>query len=108
MADETAKLTCSEMGQIGGRARARKLTPEQRRESARRAALARWAKKVEAPDPSDPNSPNGPGRDQQGAEAGIMLSARRAPKSCRKSLSPTRKAVASIRTLFDLEGSDAA
>jgi hypothetical protein len=31
-------------GRIGGKARAAKLTPEQRRDSARKAALARWAK----------------------------------------------------------------
>ena len=30
-------------GRKGGPARARKMTPEERRESARRAALARWA-----------------------------------------------------------------
>jgi hypothetical protein len=33
------------LGRKGGKATARKLTPEQRRESARRAAQARWAKK---------------------------------------------------------------
>ena len=33
-----------ELGRRGGRASAKKLTPEQRRESARRAAQARWAK----------------------------------------------------------------
>jgi hypothetical protein len=32
------------LGQLGGRARKRKLTPERRREIARRAAEARWAK----------------------------------------------------------------
>ena len=32
-------------GLKGGKARARKLTAEQRRESARKAAQARWAKK---------------------------------------------------------------
>jgi len=31
----------------GGEARAAKLTPEQRREIAKRAALARWSKKAE-------------------------------------------------------------
>ncbi len=31
-------------GLIGGRARAAMLTPEERRDSARKAALARWAK----------------------------------------------------------------
>lgn len=31
-------------GRIGGKVRAAKLTPEQRRDSARKAALARWAK----------------------------------------------------------------
>jgi len=33
-------------GLIGGKARARKLDPEQRREIARKAARARWAKKA--------------------------------------------------------------
>jgi hypothetical protein len=32
-------------GLKGGKARAQKLTPEQRRESARKAAVARWSKK---------------------------------------------------------------
>ena len=32
------------LGQLGGRARRRKLTPEQRREIARKAAEARWTK----------------------------------------------------------------
>jgi len=34
-----------EFARKGGEARAKKLTPEQRKESARKAALARWAKK---------------------------------------------------------------
>lgn len=33
------------LGRKGGKASAKKLTPEQRRESARRAAQARWAKR---------------------------------------------------------------
>ena len=33
------------LGSKGGRARARRLSPEERRESARKAALARWRKK---------------------------------------------------------------
>lgn len=32
------------LGQLGGKARKRKLTPERRREIARKAAEARWAK----------------------------------------------------------------
>jgi len=32
------------LGQLGGRARKRKLTPERRREIARKAAEARWSK----------------------------------------------------------------
>ena len=35
----------SEFARQGGKARAKKLTPEQRKESARKAAKARWAKK---------------------------------------------------------------
>jgi hypothetical protein len=34
-----------ELGRKGGKASAKKLTPEQRRESARRAAQARWMKR---------------------------------------------------------------
>jgi hypothetical protein len=33
------------LGKLGGKARAKKLTPEQRKASARKAAQARWAKK---------------------------------------------------------------
>jgi hypothetical protein len=61
MADETVVkligLTCEAAGRIGGLSRARKLTPEQRREIACRAAQARWAKKTAAPDPTDPQGP---------------------------------------------------
>lgn len=32
-------------GKVGGPARAAKLTPEQKREAARKAALARWSKR---------------------------------------------------------------
>jgi hypothetical protein len=35
-------------GRIGGKARAAKLTDEERSESARRAVMARWAKRKEA------------------------------------------------------------
>jgi hypothetical protein len=35
------------LGKLGGKARAKKLTPEQRKASARKAAHARWAKKKE-------------------------------------------------------------
>ena len=37
------------LGKLGGKARAQKLTPEQRKESARKAAMARWAKKKNSP-----------------------------------------------------------
>jgi len=33
------------LGQLGGKARGERLTPERRREIARKAALARWAKR---------------------------------------------------------------
>ena len=36
-----------ELGRLGGKARARKLTPEQRQEAARKAVEARWAKQRE-------------------------------------------------------------
>jgi hypothetical protein len=39
------KLTLSEFASIGGKARAKKLTADQRKASARKAAQARWAKK---------------------------------------------------------------
>jgi hypothetical protein len=42
------KLTVSEFARIGGKARARKLTPEQRRASARKAARARWEREKKA------------------------------------------------------------
>jgi len=71
-AEANVALTCADAGRIGGTARARKLTPEQRRESARRAAHARWAKKASTPDPTPPPDPKGPKRDEQYAEAGIM------------------------------------
>lgn len=35
-------LTIQEFARLGGKARAKKLTPEQRRESARKAIAARW------------------------------------------------------------------
>ena len=38
-------MTASEMGKKGGASRAKKLTEEERRESAKRAAEARWGKK---------------------------------------------------------------
>ena len=83
MADQATKiLTCADAGRIGGAARARKLTSEQRRQIARNAARARWQKKAHAPTPTDPNptDPRGPQhRDVQGAEAGILLNSRRKP-----------------------------
>lgn len=78
MADQSTKLlTCEEIGRLGGLTTAKRLTAEQRRESARRAARARWHKKSGGGDSPDPTDPKGPGRDHQGAEAGIMLSSRR-------------------------------
>jgi len=79
MADQAKKLlTCEETGRLGGLTTAKRLTPEQRRESAMRAARARWTKK--AAQPTDPTDPQGPQhRDRQHAEAGIMLSSRRKP-----------------------------
>jgi hypothetical protein len=38
----------AKFGRQGGKIRAKKLTPEQRREVARKAAQARWAKKKKA------------------------------------------------------------
>ena len=64
------------LGRLGGKARLTKMTAEERSRIAKLAAEARWGKKAEAPDPTDPK---GPHRDQQGAEAGIMLSGRRKP-----------------------------
>lgn len=82
MPDQTAVAKdplAVEFGRRGGKSRLTKMTAEQRRESARRAAQARWGKKAAAPDPNNPNDPQGPGRDHQRAEAGIMLSSRRRP-----------------------------
>jgi hypothetical protein len=38
-----------ELGRRGGKATAKKMSPEQRRESARKAAQARWAKRRHEP-----------------------------------------------------------
>jgi hypothetical protein len=38
-------IPVDEMRSMGGKARAKSLTPEERSESARKAALARWGKK---------------------------------------------------------------
>lgn len=44
--EETGKdKAAQEMGRKGGKARASKLTPDQRKEIAKRAAAKRWAKK---------------------------------------------------------------
>lgn len=40
------RLANSKGGRIGGKARAEKLSPEQRKEIAKKAAEARWSKKV--------------------------------------------------------------
>lgn len=69
-----------EFGRRGGKSRMRTMTPEARRRVAQLAARARWAKKAGAPVPPDPNGPGSPDRDRQGAEAGIMLTARRAAR----------------------------
>jgi hypothetical protein len=37
------------LGKLGGRARAKKLTQEQRTESARKAAVARWVREKDRP-----------------------------------------------------------
>jgi hypothetical protein len=42
---EAARLLGKLGGSKGGKARAKKMTPEERSESARKAAKARWAKK---------------------------------------------------------------
>jgi general stress protein YciG len=39
------QLTVSEMAKMGGKARAKSLTPERRKEIARKAIATRWAKK---------------------------------------------------------------
>ena len=43
--DNPISEAAAELGRKGGRARASKLTPEQRSEIARKAVMARWAKK---------------------------------------------------------------
>ena len=68
-----------EFGRRGGKARAISMSPEQRRDIARRAARARWAKKHAAPDPPSPTDPHGPERDRKYAEAGILSTPRRKP-----------------------------
>jgi hypothetical protein len=41
------KTSTVETGRAGGKARAKKLTPEERSDSARKAAQARWAEKAQ-------------------------------------------------------------
>jgi hypothetical protein len=67
--NDALSALAAEWGRRGGNARREKLTPEQRRQSARLAAQARWAKKAGAPDPTDPK---GPDRDQRWVETGIQ------------------------------------
>lgn len=66
-----------EFGKRGARARMTKMTAEERRRVAKRAAQARWGKKADAP---NPDGPKGPNRDERRGP-GIMLSARRRPAS---------------------------
>lgn len=75
------------LGRRGGKARLVKMSAEERTRIAKLAATARWAKKAGPPAPTDPNNPGGPGRDQQHAEAGILLSPRRRP--CATAPSPS-------------------
>jgi hypothetical protein len=82
MADEAKVLTIQEVGRRGGVSRAKNLSSEQRREIARRAAQARWAKKTDTPDPTDPNSPDG---EVERRGLGIMLSSRRPARSASSS-----------------------
>ena len=44
LTDDGKNKAAVELGRKGGRARAKKLTPEQRREIARKAAKTRWGK----------------------------------------------------------------
>ena len=98
MADEALSklLTCGEAGRLGGLTTARRRTPEQRREIARRAAQTRWQKKAGAPDPTPPTDPRGPQhRDLQAAEAGILSSRRRPAASiCANESEPRSRAFA--------------
>lgn len=43
--EDPISVAAAELGRKGGRARASKLTPEQRSEAARKAVMVRWAKK---------------------------------------------------------------
>lgn len=83
---ETAAVAKDEhaaaLGRRGGKARLTKMTAEERTRIAKLAAQARWGKKTDSPTP-DPTDPKGPGRDHQGAEAGILLTARRPAVSAR-------------------------
>jgi hypothetical protein len=47
MADEAVREYLSKLGKRGGQARAENLTPRQRKQSAKKAAEARWSKKKE-------------------------------------------------------------
>jgi hypothetical protein len=53
MAEEKEKnLNAVQLGRLGGKARIKKITPEKRREIARNAARARWAKERKKKQPS--------------------------------------------------------
>ena len=71
MADEKTKaLTCEEAGRIGGLTSAKILTPEQRRESARRAARARWNRRK--PNPNGDGGGDGGGGGLHATLAGAV------------------------------------
>jgi len=77
MGDEA--LTIDKLRSLGGLARARKLTSEERSRIARLAAQARWGKKADAPDPNDPKGTKG---DPQPGKPGVGILLSR--KACRQ------------------------
>ena len=81
MVDEAKVLTIQEVASRGGVARAKNLSADRRRQIARQAAQARWAKKSNTPDPTDPQGP----KHDEGQGPGILLSSRRPARSARSS-----------------------
>lgn len=81
-----------------GKARLTSMTAEDRKRVAKLAAQARWAKKLDAPDPTDPK---GPKRDQQGEGPGIMSTPRIACRPSHAKNIPRLAAPAALFRLFE-------
>jgi len=63
--DESLARAAKRLASMGGKARTAKMTPEQRKESARKAAKARWARRKQ---PASSVPPASPEQSQQQSE----------------------------------------